>query len=414
MPGGVPYEAPGPGGRARICWSCCCAAICCATSAVWMPWKSPSSQPTSWAWAIRSSASLGSPSRKGRAIRSSSATSSGARPSLSSSMERWCTSARRRRPASSRGALRTSSSSCLIIDPMRMTLAGSSTRSAGLVRSRSRRSSRPSGWGPAPSGRSSPWASATPMPSGVTTTMRGSSRWESESESESVSVPWPCRLASSLMRSILPHRAGRAVGARASPVRSHGPLLVLAADAGQCEQVVVADVAHGLVHVGHLLLHLGRHVLLLALTGICLGAERHRLREPAIGVDRDGAAEDVGPLRVEGVHRHVAHHPELLLVADAPLDDLDELRVVRPAVEHHRHVVTVVEGDAAVEALLGVGPPGALLGAFAVAHRRLARVEADDADELVVVVDAVRAAEPAGRAWLELFAPGVHASVEHV
>ncbi len=56
-----------------------------------MPWKSPSSQPTSWAWAIRSSASDGvASSVKGSESRSSSSTSSGASP-LSSSLieERW-------------------------------------------------------------------------------------------------------------------------------------------------------------------------------------------------------------------------------------------------------------------------------------------------------------------------------------
>ena len=35
------------------------AAICWAKSVVCMPWNSPSSQPTSWAWATLSSASLG-------------------------------------------------------------------------------------------------------------------------------------------------------------------------------------------------------------------------------------------------------------------------------------------------------------------------------------------------------------------
>ena len=62
--GGSP---PGTAGRARpragswwrIPSSCIRAAICWATSAVWMPWNRPSSQPTSWAWAIRSSASVG-------------------------------------------------------------------------------------------------------------------------------------------------------------------------------------------------------------------------------------------------------------------------------------------------------------------------------------------------------------------
>ena len=51
-----------PGGSAgwpRICSSCTRAAICCANSAVWIPWNSPSNQPTSWACAIRSSASDG-------------------------------------------------------------------------------------------------------------------------------------------------------------------------------------------------------------------------------------------------------------------------------------------------------------------------------------------------------------------
>ena len=63
-------------------------AICWAMSVAWMPWNSPSSQPTSWAWAIRSSASDGvSPSLKGSVIRSSSSRSSGARPSSSSRIE---------------------------------------------------------------------------------------------------------------------------------------------------------------------------------------------------------------------------------------------------------------------------------------------------------------------------------------
>ena len=53
-----------------------------------MPWKSPSSQPTSWAWAIRSSPSDGVPSSvKGSDSRSSSSTSSGASPASSSLIE---------------------------------------------------------------------------------------------------------------------------------------------------------------------------------------------------------------------------------------------------------------------------------------------------------------------------------------
>ncbi len=172
---GIPW-CEVPGGSWRICCSCAWAAICCATSAVWMPWNRPSSHPTSWAWAIRSSASEGDSSEKGRVIRSSSSTSSGARPSSSSAIERWWISARRARPFSSSGALRTSSSSCLTIEPIRITLAGCSTRSAGFV-GRSRASS---------AGGSS--CSATPIPSGVTTTTRSPSLvtvtgtpWRSES-----------------------------------------------------------------------------------------------------------------------------------------------------------------------------------------------------------------------------------------
>ena len=53
-----------------------------------MPWNTPSSQPTSWACAIRSSASTGvSPSLNGSVSRSSSSRSSGARPSSSSLIE---------------------------------------------------------------------------------------------------------------------------------------------------------------------------------------------------------------------------------------------------------------------------------------------------------------------------------------
>ena len=48
-----------PGGSTRcpacICWSCAWAAICCATIAVCSPWNRPSSHPTSWACAMRSS-----------------------------------------------------------------------------------------------------------------------------------------------------------------------------------------------------------------------------------------------------------------------------------------------------------------------------------------------------------------------
>ena len=139
-PGGIwPGRPPGPpgppepgGSWCRMPSSCIRAAICWATSAVWMPWNRPSSQPTSWAWAIRSSASVGVSVPNGRVIRSSSSRSSGARPCSSSRDRRRWISTSRARPASSRGAPRTSSSSCLIMLPIRITLAGCSTCSTGL------------------------------------------------------------------------------------------------------------------------------------------------------------------------------------------------------------------------------------------------------------------------------------------
>src|SRR5260370_20026534 len=116
------------GSGGRVCSSWARAAICGANSVVGMPWNRPCSQPTSWAWATRSSASLGSScSSKGSDSRSSSSTSSGASPSSSSLMELWWISFSRALLFSSRGAALTSSSSCLIMLPIRMTLAGCST-----------------------------------------------------------------------------------------------------------------------------------------------------------------------------------------------------------------------------------------------------------------------------------------------
>ena len=57
-PGAGGCGMPGPSWP-RICSSCWRAAICCANSVAWMPWNRPSSQPTSCALAMRSSAPVG-------------------------------------------------------------------------------------------------------------------------------------------------------------------------------------------------------------------------------------------------------------------------------------------------------------------------------------------------------------------
>src|SRR6478609_5756310 len=110
-----------------------------------MPWKRPSSQPTSCACAIRSSASDGVPSSvKGSESRSSSSTSSGARPASSSLIEARWISLSRSRLASSSGADRTSSSSWRIMLPIRITFAGCSIWSRMLWPSSSASAAAPS------------------------------------------------------------------------------------------------------------------------------------------------------------------------------------------------------------------------------------------------------------------------------
>ena len=80
----APGMAPG-GSWPRMFSSCWRAAICWAKSVAWMPWNRPSSQPTSWAWATRSSTSVGTPSSaNGKARRFSSSRRSGDRAEPSS------------------------------------------------------------------------------------------------------------------------------------------------------------------------------------------------------------------------------------------------------------------------------------------------------------------------------------------
>ena len=111
--------------------SCWRAAICWANSVAWMPWNRPSSQPTSWAWAIRSSASVGvlaSPKGRrqpGQLVRRSGDSAVGQLRDRRLVDLPQAVAAGARRAA----AWRTSSSSCLIIEPIRMTLAGWSTDS---------------------------------------------------------------------------------------------------------------------------------------------------------------------------------------------------------------------------------------------------------------------------------------------
>ena len=180
-------------------------------------------------------------------------------------------------------------------------------------------------------------------------------------------------------------------------------------------QVVERDVAHHLVHALRAAAHLGGHLLALALARLRLGPEGDRLREEAVLVDGHRAADDVRPLLVEHLHPTVVHHRvEPPRISHAALDDLHEARIVRAALEHQHHVVAVVEGGLAVEAGGRLGPPLPLLGPVGVALGRLAGVETHHPDELVVVGDAVGAAEEAHRPLFELVMPLVHQLVDAV
>ena len=137
--GASPRAAPGPPSAGRTASSGCRGTA---------PRASRPAGPGRSAARPRSAASS---SVNGSDSRSSSSTSSGARPSSSSLIELWWISLSRARLASSSGAARTSSSSCLIMLPMRMTLAGCSTMSV-TGRSRLAVSSSSAGRRPMPSG----------------------------------------------------------------------------------------------------------------------------------------------------------------------------------------------------------------------------------------------------------------------
>src|ERR1019366_1851907 len=92
----------------------------------------------------------------------------------------------------------------------------------------------------------------------------------------------------------------------------------------------------------------------------------------------------------------------------------DEPGVVRAAVQEHHRLVAVVEGHLAIEALLGLRPPRALLGAGRVARCGLLGLEPHHADERVVVGDAVRPTEPALCRRSHLLAPHIYLPVQCV
>src|SRR5262249_13515516 len=131
LPGGACGGGwPDSRARRRISSICACADICWVNSVAWMPWNRPSSQPTSWACASRSSDSLGASPVNGSTTSQSSAFRSGDSTSSSSWIDRSWISRNARRPASSIGARRTSSTMLRTIGALRVSFLGRLTRSA--------------------------------------------------------------------------------------------------------------------------------------------------------------------------------------------------------------------------------------------------------------------------------------------
>jgi len=108
--------------RIRISCSWLAMAACWWSKVAWMPAKRPSSQPTNWAWAMRSSDSVAAAAVNRKKMSASSWRKSSESTSCISASERSWISARRRLPGSSSGAWRISSSIARVIEAMRISL----------------------------------------------------------------------------------------------------------------------------------------------------------------------------------------------------------------------------------------------------------------------------------------------------
>src|SRR5215212_10030587 len=72
-------------------------------------------------------------------------------------------------------------------------------------------------------------------------------------------------------------------------------------------------------------------------------------------------------------------------VGAAALHDLDEAGLIWVAMQVESHIVAVLKGRPALEQLLGLRPPFALLRTIAIAAGRLLGLETDNRDESAVV-----------------------------
>src|SRR4051812_11600365 len=94
------------------------------------------------------------------------------------------------------------------------------------------------------------------------------------------------------------------------------------------------------------------------------------------------------------------------------LHDLNETGVVGASGEEFFNVLGVRERNRAVEALLGFGPPRALLGALTVGARRGRRFETSDGEPDSIVAHTAGAAQKAGRARTKVGLPSIELATQ--
>src|SRR5215213_10734134 len=160
-----------------------------------------------------------------------------------------------------------------------------------------------------------------------------------------------------------------------------------------------------LVHLVHGRLKLWRYLLAFALPGLFLGGEVQDHGVRTVIVTHRDAADHVGTKFRPFVCVLGHQFPCPLRVGATALHDLHEASRVRVALQVESHIGAVLEGHAAVEQLLHLGPPFALLGAIAVAPGRLLGLETDNRDVPAVVSRSPGGPQPAVRTGPQLLHP---------
>ena len=158
---------------------------------------------------------------------------------------------------------------------------------------------------------------------------------------------------------------------------------------------------------------LGGRLLALVRTGFCFTREVVHLDRRGLASPHPHPTDEIGAPRACVLFEllvQILHHRAA--GAGRSLHHLDEPGVVRAPAEELLDIFGVGERDRAVEALLGLRPPRALLGALAVGLGGSGRLEASDGKADAVVGHAAGAAHEAGSSRTEFGLPSVHLAVQ--